>query len=270
MFEQWTLKKRLTMTFAAILLLAGMLIGVALTNNAKLRDTLTWNTHTHKVLSESDSMLLNMVNIETGLRGFVAGGHEKFLEPFNAGEQAFGVAFDKAKALTADNPAQQGRLDKVQANHRQFMAVANTLVTLRRDATAGKVTQDDLLREFGAGKDKAAMDAFRAGIAAFAKEESDLLVLRSAALDSTMSATTYTLLLGGMGIGFLAGKPGYSEVAPLFDAPFKGVLTLFLLEIGLVTGRHLGDLPPGKPRVVRVGADAGARRHQDPAAARQL
>lgn len=58
------------------------------------------------------------------------------------------------------------------------------------------------------------------------------------------------LLLGGMGIGFLAGKPGYSEVAPLFDAPFKGVLTLFLLEIGLVTGRHLGDLRAAGPRLV--------------------
>lgn len=50
------------------------------------------------------------------------------------------------------------------------------------------------------------------------------------------------LLLGGMVIGLLTGKPGYEQVAPLFDAPFKGVLTLFLLEIGLVTGRHLADL----------------------------
>ena len=50
------------------------------------------------------------------------------------------------------------------------------------------------------------------------------------------------LLLGGMGIGLLSGKDGYEQVTPLFEAPFKGVLTLFLLEIGLVTGRHLADL----------------------------
>ena len=73
MFDHWTLKKRLTLTFATILLLAGALIAVALVNNARLRDTVNWNTHTHKVLAQSDSMLLNMVNIETGLRGFVAG-----------------------------------------------------------------------------------------------------------------------------------------------------------------------------------------------------
>ncbi len=50
------------------------------------------------------------------------------------------------------------------------------------------------------------------------------------------------LLLGGMAIGVLSGPSGYAQVAPLFDAPFKGMLTLFLLEIGLVTGRHLADL----------------------------
>ena len=50
------------------------------------------------------------------------------------------------------------------------------------------------------------------------------------------------LLLGGLVIGLLCGKKGFEQVAPLFDAPFKGVLTLFLLEVGLVTGRRLHDL----------------------------
>lgn len=50
------------------------------------------------------------------------------------------------------------------------------------------------------------------------------------------------LLLGGLLIGLLAGKEGFQQVAPLFDAPFKGVLAIFLLEVGLVTGRRIGDL----------------------------
>ncbi|MFY9460735.1 MAG: methyl-accepting chemotaxis protein [Aquabacterium commune] len=216
MFHHWSLKKRLTLTFAAILMLAVALIGVALVNTDKLRDTVNWNTHTRKVLAEADSMLLNMVNIETGLRGFVAGGQEKFLEPFTAGQQAFGLAFKEAKSLTSDNPAQQDRLDKLMANHQQFMAVANALVTLRRDTTAGKVTQDELLREFSAGKDKVAMDAFRAGITDFAKEESSLLVVRSQAQESTMASTTYTLLLGGLGLLALTGVLGWALTRSIF------------------------------------------------------
>jgi hypothetical protein len=50
------------------------------------------------------------------------------------------------------------------------------------------------------------------------------------------------LLLGFLVIGLLGGKVGYAQVAPFFDAPFRGLLTLFLLEAGLVTGRRLGDL----------------------------
>ncbi len=216
MFDHWTLKKRLTLTFAAVLALTSLLIGATLLNNSKLRDSVNWNTHTYKVLAESDKMLLNMVNIETGLRGFVAGANENFLEPFKLGQQEFTAAFNEAKSLTSDNPAQQGRLEKMMANHTQFMAVANALLTLRRDVTAGKVPLDNLLREFSAGKDKAAMDAFRGGIAEFAQAEEELLVVRSAALESTMSSTTYTLVLGGVALFALAAVLGLTLTRSIF------------------------------------------------------
>ena len=58
------------------------------------------------------------------------------------------------------------------------------------------------------------------------------------------------LLLGGLAIGLLCGKKGFDQVAPFFDAPFKGVLTLFLLEVGLVTGRRLHDLKSAGWRLV--------------------
>jgi CHASE3 domain sensor protein len=183
MFDHWTLKKRLTLTFAALLVVATALIAVALTSSARLREAVHWNAHTYKVLNTAQDMLLNMVNIETGLRGFVAGGNEKFLEPYNGGLKAFETAFAEAKTLTSDNPAQQGRLDSMLAAHKQFMAVAQALVTLRREATAGTVPVDTLLREFGAGKDKLAMDAFRTGVADFMQAEQTLLDTRSADLE---------------------------------------------------------------------------------------
>lgn len=50
------------------------------------------------------------------------------------------------------------------------------------------------------------------------------------------------LLTGFLIIGLLVGKTGWEQVSPLFDVPFKGALTLFLLEAGLVAGRKLSDL----------------------------
>ncbi|MGQ9805865.1 MAG: sodium-dependent bicarbonate transport family permease [Chlorobiales bacterium] len=50
------------------------------------------------------------------------------------------------------------------------------------------------------------------------------------------------LLIGFLIIGMICGKRGWEQVAPFFEAPFRGILALFLLEAGLVTGRRLGDL----------------------------
>jgi hypothetical protein len=50
------------------------------------------------------------------------------------------------------------------------------------------------------------------------------------------------LLIGGICIGLITGKKGFEQVAPLYDGLFRGILCLFLLEVGLVAGRRLYDL----------------------------
>jgi len=50
------------------------------------------------------------------------------------------------------------------------------------------------------------------------------------------------LLLGGILIGLITGKKGFEQVAPLYDGLFRGILCLFLLEVGLICGRRLYDL----------------------------
>jgi len=50
------------------------------------------------------------------------------------------------------------------------------------------------------------------------------------------------LLLGGVLIGWLAGPEGTAPIRPLFFDLFKGVLALFLLEMGLLTAVQFGSL----------------------------
>ena len=199
-FESWSLKKKLTLTFVTILVMAGVLFSIAVVNIGKMREATDWNTHTYKVLDAGQRMLLDMVNIETGLRGFVASGDEKFLDPLKAGEAQFQTDFQEAKRLTSDNAEQQARLDKLLGHHQQFMGVANSLMKLRRDVTAGASAQDILLGEFSAGRDKASMDAFRAGIAEFSGAESKLLQSRSDTLAANSSLTTNVLVFGGLAL----------------------------------------------------------------------
>lgn len=50
------------------------------------------------------------------------------------------------------------------------------------------------------------------------------------------------LLLGGLVIGWIAGPDGSTAIAPLFVDLFKGVLALFLLEMGLVASGRIREL----------------------------
>lgn len=49
------------------------------------------------------------------------------------------------------------------------------------------------------------------------------------------------LLVGSFLIGLFTGRPGLDALAGLLEHPFKGVLCLFLLEMGLLAGSRLGD-----------------------------
>src|SRR5690606_9726525 len=50
------------------------------------------------------------------------------------------------------------------------------------------------------------------------------------------------LLLGGLAIGWIAGPERIAPVGELFFGLFKGVLALFLLEMGLIAAAQAGNL----------------------------
>lgn len=50
------------------------------------------------------------------------------------------------------------------------------------------------------------------------------------------------LLLGGLAIGWISGPDGTAAIQPLFFGLFKGILALFLLEMGLIAASQLPAL----------------------------
>lgn len=61
------------------------------------------------------------------------------------------------------------------------------------------------------------------------------------------------LLAGGLVIGAVMGEAGLKPIAPLFTDLFKGVLALFLLELGLVAGAQLPEVKRCGLRLLAVG-----------------
>ncbi len=188
--------RRLGVAFVSVILVFITVSAMALWSTAKLAEADRWNTHTYKVLGTADDMLKAMINMETGARGFGLAGEDRFLDPWNGGLQAFQKYWGEAKTLTSDNAEQQRRLDAIKAKHDEFVGVVTGLIQLRRDVTAGKADMAAFLKEFGVGKDKAAMDAFRGLQGEFDKAERDLLGVRAAAAES-QRATSTTVIVGG-------------------------------------------------------------------------
>jgi len=61
------------------------------------------------------------------------------------------------------------------------------------------------------------------------------------------------LLLGGLAIGWAAGPGGTASIQPLFFDLFKGILALFLLEMGLIAAAQLPTLRRHGPFIVAFG-----------------
>ena len=62
------------------------------------------------------------------------------------------------------------------------------------------------------------------------------------AVQEVLTGRSIVLLAGGLALGYLTGEGGYERIEPLFGGLFTGVLTLFLLEMGIVAGRRLPDI----------------------------
>jgi uncharacterized protein len=74
-----------------------------------------------------------------------------------------------------------------------------------------------------------------------------------AAIHEVLAGKSIFLLVGGMAIGALCGTEKIATIAPAFIAPFKGVLCLFLLELGMVAARRMGDFRKAGVRIALVG-----------------
>lgn len=65
------------------------------------------------VLETLQSATDAMVDQETGLRGYLLSGDERFLEPYHRDGNTYTAAIRKLNVLVADDPTQQRRLDEL-------------------------------------------------------------------------------------------------------------------------------------------------------------
>lgn len=78
------------------------------------------------------------------------------------------------------------------------------------------------------------------------------LPLREILFD-TLRGRSVVLMMGGLIMGYLIGESGFKSVKLVFEDAFRGVLVLFLLEMGMVAARQLREFVAISGRMLAFG-----------------
>jgi methyl-accepting chemotaxis protein len=221
-FSDLGITRKLYLGFGVVVVILAILLGSAYTNFSRLAQANNWNNHTHEVISETQSILVSLLNMETGERGYALTGEQASLAPLKTGQASFSEHLQKARTLTADNPAQQERLQKLEQEQQSWYRKAvEPVMSMRAKANDG-ASIDALLAFEREGNGRAGMDGMRTVLKQISDAEAGLLTERAASATSLQSLTANTIVIGGLLTITLAAVLAWllsrSIVVPLGDA----------------------------------------------------
>ena len=188
---RWTVGKKISVGFSLTMVIVLVLGVISYRSSRFLLQSGQQVTHTHDVLRQIDLVLSTLKDAETGQRGYLLTGIDRFLEPYTAAVQRVNADIDELRRLTADNAAQQRRLDAIQPLVKNKLDVLVENIDLRRqrglDAAAAAVKTE---------RGKRIMDDIRQLTGEMVAEERVLLERRAAAADATARETALSIGLG--------------------------------------------------------------------------
>lgn len=145
-------------------------------------------THTHLVLEKIDAVLTELLNAETGQRGYVITGEESYLGPYHTSVAHIHQTLKELRELTGDNATQQRRLDSLEPLTTARLAVLEDRIQIRKQEGVASAAQ--AIRR-GSGKEL--MDKIREGLREMRSEEQRLLQQRSEVADASSKKTRFVL-----------------------------------------------------------------------------
>ncbi|HLI76201.1 MAG TPA: PAS domain S-box protein, partial [Acidobacteriaceae bacterium] len=144
------------------------------------------------VQSGLESLLSSMKDVETGQRGFVITGNERYLEPYHWGLTRIEPTLGSLSSLVADDPSQSARLKEIQQAIEAKLIVVRQTIEIRR--TTGEAAARDLVLT---DRGKFAMDRLRVLVGDAEQAEASNLQRRErqSARSSRIVGATFALVL---------------------------------------------------------------------------
>lgn len=180
------------------------------------------------------SILLDVVNMETGQRGFLLSGEESFLEPFKSGQRAFDRHIDDLIEFANNSKLNIGRnIDEIKGLLDDWLKqAAEPEIEARRAVNGISITMTNLENLVAQAEGKRYVDEIRSAIDGFIDVERQLMVVRQA--EETNSAnwtqiwliagTLLTIILGVLAALFIANRIStpMSELVQKIDMMAQG------------------------------------------------
>ena len=182
---------RLMAAFAVPLVVFCVVGAFAYRNTGTLEETNGFVAHTYEVLAALDEISSTLKDAETGQRGYLITGEDRYLEPYTAAEAAIEGRIQALAELTADNPAQQERISRLRPLITAKLTELKQTIDLRR-AQGFQAALAVVLTDQG----KAVMDEIRAVMGELADAESSLLAVRARTTADTADSSRLAILTG--------------------------------------------------------------------------
>jgi methyl-accepting chemotaxis protein len=149
----------------------------------------TWSSNAHSVLRGCDRLLMDVINAESGARGFLITGEQHYLTLAQTAQDSAGTDMQRLKRITKDDPAQQKRLEKLTPLVDDKFLLFETLTEKKLDTAA----QAALIL-----KTTRRMDAIMSEIGAIRNDEFALLSEQDKAVESVARKVRSVVLYGGL------------------------------------------------------------------------
>ena len=178
---------------------------LAYANIQQLRADTARVVHTHEVITELSNLLSAVQDAETGQRGFLLTGNDRYLDPYQNALIRTEGSLGTIAELTRDNDVQQTNLRRLRPLVAAKLAELRQTIALRRSAGVAPA-----LALVNTDQGKVAMDAIRTQLAAMRAEERRLREQRLEQMQAAYQTATVNgivaALIGGVlaiGLGLL-------------------------------------------------------------------
>jgi CheY-like chemotaxis protein/signal transduction histidine kinase/CHASE3 domain sensor protein len=128
-----TLGRKIVLGFAACAVVLLVVAIFSFKTSEKFVASNVLVNHSNQVLYEFEQILMTSVDAETGVRGYVITGDDKFLQPFSSSKTKSTALLANVKELTKDNPTQQNNIQELERELKMRFDNLNKCITIRKN-----------------------------------------------------------------------------------------------------------------------------------------